>query len=337
MSLFVRLGGSGRWVRWCASHAKASGLCWWIAAATRGSSSNGGDAVAIAGIHATIIAIVAAVAVGYAGIVYSAVHAMRDRILDRATEACRVYSPYHWGGLDTYDARNFEAREQLVFNIKAVAMGSDARLRNTEGFEVDPEVPRVDDLAERGHYLIIALGKLLRSYPLEEKQFAKVAEARQWAADVYFLGIAIDALSDPLGDVAQVIGAFGQARQAMLGSPPPSGPAQDLWVHVNHAAEISANFEDYRVQLTKVYAESKAIKLELARYDAYLDRLPRLRWIVIGVCLIALAFITGVALPLIDTRAPRWIYVGVPLAVYMVALVAAGVGLWLWRRWGGER
>jgi len=302
-------------------------LCWWIAMVTRSSSSNGGDAVAVAGIHATIIAIVAAVAVGYAGVVFAAVHAMRDRILDRATEASRVDARTHYGGdLGGYDGRDFAVRKQLVYNIKAVVMGFPARLRDRESDGDDPDVPSVDDLAERGQYLLISLTKLLSTYPLQEKQFTSIAEARQWAADVYFLGIAIDPLRWPMSQVATLLNAYGEAE-----------PTQKLLGNATEAARAQANFDELHVELRKAYEESKVIKLELARYDAYLDRLPRLRWIVIGVCLIALAFATGVALPLIDTRAPRWIYVGVPLAVYMVALTAAGVGLWLWRRWGGER
>ena len=86
----------------------------------------------------------------------------------------------------------------------------------------------------------------------------------------------------------------------------------------------------FRQALVDALNEAKAVEACLARYDGYSRRLPSAWKIGPAFALAILAFVTGVAVPLIDTGAPRWIYVGVPLDIYLVAVIALVILLAGW-------
>ncbi len=275
---------------------------------------------------------------GYAGIVYGAVHAMRDDILDKATEATRssgqhvvIRHPF-----EPYDGRDEAASLQLRFNIKAITREFPAYLVAHLGqppVPADEHVAPVAEPAKRGRDLIALLSLFLRSYPLDETQFTSVSEVRQWVPE------ADEVLSNVLGDlettwnfVVSVVEMYATEKDAKRHGrqDPPGASEAALMAHLDDVVDPRRLLVTFHTKLTEKYLAVADVKTTLARHDTYFDHLPSPQKIGAVFALAALAFVTGVAVPLIDTSAPRWIYVGVPLGVYLVAMIAVASFLVRW-------
>jgi hypothetical protein len=313
-------------------------LSWSITTGAQGSS----DAIEVAGIHATIIAIFMAVAVGYAGVVYGSVHAMKDDILDKATEATRNRVNISVGRDDHagYDGRDTVAREQLVANILHIARRAPAYLVRIEPMPeqpLDERVPQVDEVAKRAKYVVAALSLLLHNYPLQGKRFKSLTEVREWLPEIeLLLENVFVAIGTPWAYLVSIVEAAAAEERASEQNVPLGGPLAATVQWWNQVLDPSRLLGVFRQALVDAQEEARAVEARLARYDGYRSRLAPAWKIGLAVALATLAFVTGVAVPLIDTGAPRWIYVGVPLGVYLVALVVAAVLLVGWYRGTGD-
>lgn len=148
------------------------------------------DAVAVAGVHAAIVAIFMAMLVAYWGFMWGWIQPLRQRAIDRANslEQTRITNRYMYEGLEEdYDGHNQLARLQHIANVDAITLGRPAWSIDTAEDEPnrreDPRVPPSDNPPARVHYLVATLSLMRRSYPLHGADFGSLSEIRPWLSD----------------------------------------------------------------------------------------------------------------------------------------------------------
>ncbi len=316
---------------------KATVLSSLAATESQGSS----EAVSIAGIHATVIALFMAGAVAYVAIVLGSAHAMTNEILERAAAARGRRVNIHVGSdaLSGYDGRDQGERDQLARNIFAITHEKDAWLSygSTEGKTLDETVPPVAEVSKRGEYLIAALSRILCTYPVaDETQFAKLPEVRAWLPDALnHLGEVLTSLQLRSGFVGEIVAKYAAGgeeardKQSALSS----DAGLTMMQNVIQATDPRRLLDEFYKHLADARAEAVIIGELLRRHDAYVYRQLSPETMSAAFVLAIVAFVTGVAIPLINTSAARWIYVGVPLGVYAISTIAAGAVLmrWYWK------
>jgi hypothetical protein len=297
------------------------------------------DAVSVAAVHATIISIFAAIAVGYFAIVFDRLDALTSEIIDQANAIghgavnIAIRHPEEGG----YDSRGWPGngrhanRRWLIHVIDMIALGQPAYALYGDGdvIHLDDRVPTLDQPAERANYLLACLSLLLRTYPLHGETLKSVKEVRAWSA---LAKGTIGSLLPLETRHAFVEGLVKQAQEDWSGK---QTDQPHLGASAKAAVETDSYFENpanqYRVfdnRIREVYGELEAVDAHLARYTAYRDRLPSRTLVRVAFAGAVVAFSTGVLIPLIETHARRSIYVGVPCTVYGLGIVSAGVALW---------
>jgi len=305
----------------------------------------------VASIHATIIAIWVAVAVGYFGIVFGAMHSLSESIiadalaLQRQRLGMRYDHPLSASG---YDGRDDALRVQLFTNLTAIGFGTDATRISDIGKRsppsLDDTVPAKDREADRGFYLLRTLCLLLTTYPLQDSSIDSVAAVRTWLPNVRTtVQNALRDVETRSGFVRGLIERYAteqwepnQVRfEAAVASQAPERAFSEWHRRATDPRQV---FEDYVRRLTEIWVATEGIARDLDRYRNYVGRrLPRGKVVVIAFVLTVSAFISGVLIPLIDVHIARWVYVGIPSAIYVVAiLVVAEVLLRAYQRRAAE-
>ena len=313
-----------------------------VAQVTQGSSS---DAVSVAAVHATIIAIFAALVVAYFGIVYSRMHSMMQGIIDDANAVGRAeglttsIGPHPM--FEGYDPRDPSARTQLLSSLLAIASSSEAFIHADDPQptrEPDGSVPGRDDQSGRGIYLLGAISRLLDTYPFQpyaddEPPLASVSEVKNWIEDAEDVSTLLFIVERSERDVIILLDAAQKSATesemvitVLQGQHQPATSAFLEWMR--RQTHPRAMFSQFMTQGNLRRGELRSIRRDLVRHDNYRSRLPSRTVVATVFAFTTAAFATGVAAPLIDTGLSRWIYVGIPLAFYGLGTVVAGVLLY---------
>jgi hypothetical protein len=307
------------------------------------------DAVSVAGVHATIIGIFAAIAVTYLGIHLNSLHAIRQGIIDRANEVGRRRARLtirHPAESDDYNGEDSVARRQHVANIDAIANKLPAWILPWQGESpetrlVDPTVPGPEQPVDRAGHLVQTLSLLTRTYPLHGAQLVSARQVRAWLEDCEYV-VHRTSSSLEIGEsyVASIVAEAGADWESGVRKDRAkweSGAREDgveltakslLLDYVTRVGNPASQFDTLANEVSTLSGMIAGIRSEVGRYDGYLARLPSRRRIVTVVAATMVAFVTGVVVPLADTGMPRWIYVGVPCSLYAIGLVAALVAGW---------
>jgi len=302
------------------------------------------DAVAVAGVHAAIVAIFMAMLVAYWGFIWGWIQPLRQRAIDRANslEQIRITNRYMYEGLEEdYDGRNQDARSQHIANVDAITLGRPAWGIDTEEDEPnrreDPRVPPPDNPSARVHYLVATLSLMRRSYPLHGAGFGSLSEIRPWLSDALnLLQRTKKSLHFTERYVETIVGRAAKEwqdeaqklREELRGEEREATPDAAAFEFLFEVKDPRRQFDELSGEFSDLLVEVESIGSDLDRYDDSTRRLPSWGLIAVVFTATSLAFVGGVVAPLVDTGIPRWIYVGVPCAIYVIGIASVGAYAW---------
>lgn len=271
------------------------------------------DALVVAGLNATVLTILVAFGVFYVSRLYGALDTYEAAIFDAIDPINRLGRQGHYS-VGEGDATTAAGRSALLEEVITLTMGVPTDPKRTP--------------AERGRRIVGHLTALLSTYPFPDRLTGPGGSFVMKSPDVG------EPVSLPTIHAAR---AWMQSLEKLV-----SGV---LWV----IATNRANFDSFVEQASAADAEGMpegtdphtlsnmgqaclnqvraaapivdATRSAFRRYDLECRRLPTRKAVVAGAIVASLAFAAGVIVPLVDTHAPRLIFVFVPASVYAIIVV----------------
>jgi hypothetical protein len=294
----------------------------------------------IAAVNATILAILFAVASGYAFVALQVTDRMGTEFIEAAAELRRTGLTWWVMWPDVYDPLG-KPFGQLMADFQELAAGL-RTIKVRDGAQLfTPAVPPQSEPQSRAYALISITSAIAFRYPfpastsvvrtgeVDEQPKIKLTserEVRAWLAD---LRPAITRLRSGLDkpDAPWRSLLVGVEEAESRTDPPAESSSKP------ESPSLHERFLDFIDWLEQISELSRAVDLSAERLDRYRARLiPRRRTGVPALFLVVGLFGIGVALPMVWAGVPRLLYAWIPAVAYVLALVWAAhkvaIGLW---------
>jgi hypothetical protein len=284
--------------------------------------------LAIAEIHAAIVAILFGASWIYAINFVSNAEQLEERAFDEARRMreVRFSTTFRLGGDRTYVTESHADREKLAVELSLAAKGMSIRYMRLS-------------LAERGREALRMMGELSRAQPFRADIPSDLSTLRQWATDSQALArsLLLTWQSDSRA-LQEVLNAFFLARRAeaeqlvqqmqQAMEPLRKSASESARAALDRAYQQEVEvlgFEDLRNFHVEFFRNSEEVA-QIAR-----DVLGRLRdldtfkarrfshlWLTVPLIIAAVAFTAGVILPLLWTNVPVLLALWLPIGCYVL-------------------
>lgn len=292
------------------------------------------DAVSVAAINATILAVGLGAATAYFLFIFQGLYAMTTEAIEIANRVNDFQWVFYVSSDISYDASDPDQRLEMAREIYALA--------NPVGFK--NRYNRANQLLSRMSLVVanypfpavpreVVEGGVKTGGPRRPISLTNVKEIATWADDAERLLADVSwSIRTHRSGLTELLRETDRTRN--LEAPSDSPGVREDYERMFKEADPAQTIQDFLAEVNDVLMVARAAKAKLAQISRYRRRLPNRTSLLVGLALAGLVGSCGVVLPMVCPNTSVIVVAWIPGSIYLSALI--GAIIWVARRYRRE-